>query len=247
MAVGALRAQRGNDLQVDRHWSPASAPPGRLCHRSQSRLHRGQAPGRDSLRRPRRSTESRERGALVGAVALIALEQRRHESEETPVARRRPRPSRPGIRTTPAQRTPGNPVARTLLDFASVAPLEAVRKAVAKADFQRRIDLEAIDAVTGIGRPGSARLKRALSLHRPEYARTLSPLEAEFLDLCRRHRIPVPEVVSRRSCCGEPSARSWNWTAPPVMAPTHRGRETTIGTSQCARRVTPCRATRGAR
>jgi len=85
-------------------------------------------------------------------------------------------------------------VARTLLDFASVAPLDRVRKAVAEADFQRRIDLEAIDGITGVGRPGSARLKRALSLHRPEYARTLSPREDLFLDLCRHHGLPFPEV-----------------------------------------------------
>jgi very-short-patch-repair endonuclease len=89
---------------------------------------------------------------------------------------------------------PVTPVARTLLDFASVAPLERVRSAVAEADFKRLLDLEAIDAITGVGRPGSATLRRALSLHRPEYARTLSPLEDLLLDVCRRHRIPFPEV-----------------------------------------------------
>jgi very-short-patch-repair endonuclease len=89
---------------------------------------------------------------------------------------------------------PVTPVARTLLDFASVAPLAAVRGPIAKADFRRLIDLDAVDAITGVGRPGSAKLKRALALHRPQYARTLSPLEDRFLDLCRRHRIPIPEV-----------------------------------------------------
>jgi very-short-patch-repair endonuclease len=47
---------------------------------------------------------------------------------------------------------PVTPVARTLLDFAAVAPLERVRKAVAEADFLK------------------------------------------LLDLCRRHRLPFPEV-----------------------------------------------------
>jgi very-short-patch-repair endonuclease len=89
---------------------------------------------------------------------------------------------------------PVTPIARTLLDFASVAPLERVRKAVAKADFHHGLDLEAIDALTGTGRRGSATLTRALSLHRPEYARTRSPLEDLLLDLCRRHRLPFPEV-----------------------------------------------------
>jgi very-short-patch-repair endonuclease len=89
---------------------------------------------------------------------------------------------------------PVTPVARTLLDLASVAPFEQVRKALAQADFRRRIDLEAIDAISGPGRAGSAHLKRALRLHRPEYARTLSPREDLLLDLCRRHRLPFPEV-----------------------------------------------------
>ncbi len=114
----------------------------------------------------------------------------------------RQRRSLPGVRVhraTSVERVihrglPVTPVARTLLDFASVAPLGQVRKAVAKADFKRRIELEAIDAVTGVGRAGSARLKRALALHRPEYARTLSPAEDLLLDLCRRHRLPFPEV-----------------------------------------------------
>jgi predicted transcriptional regulator of viral defense system len=101
----------------------------------------------------------------------------------TAVASPRRRRSLEGVRVHHRERVdrvmhrglPVTPVARTLLDFASVAPLTSVRKAVAKADFHRLIDLEAIDAITGPGRPGSARLKRALSLHRPEYARTLSP------------------------------------------------------------------------
>ena len=89
---------------------------------------------------------------------------------------------------------PVTSVARTLLDFASVAPLQNVRKAVKEADFGQRLDLAAIDAVTGVGRPGSAKLRRALALHRPEYARAKSDLEVLFLDLCRRHRLPFPEV-----------------------------------------------------
>jgi very-short-patch-repair endonuclease len=89
---------------------------------------------------------------------------------------------------------PVTPAARALLDFASVAPLDLVRKALAQADYQRLLDLEALDEIMGEGRAGSARLKKALSLHRPEYARTLSPAEDLLLDLCRRHRLPIPEV-----------------------------------------------------
>jgi very-short-patch-repair endonuclease len=40
-------------------------------------------------------------------------------------------------------------------------------------------------------------LRRALALHRPEYARTKSDLEVLFLDLCRRHRLPFPQVNAK--------------------------------------------------
>jgi hypothetical protein len=89
---------------------------------------------------------------------------------------------------------PVTPVARTLLDFASVAPLESLRRAIAEADYLRLLSFDEIDAVLGRGRPGSAALGRALRRHRPQYARTRSPLEDRFLDLCEKHGIPLPEV-----------------------------------------------------
>ena len=92
---------------------------------------------------------------------------------------------------------PVTPLSRTLLDFASLAPLEGVRKVVGEADFLKILDLDEIDRITGVGRPGSAKLRRALALHRPEYARTRSELEDLLLDLYRRHRLAFPEVNVR--------------------------------------------------
>jgi hypothetical protein len=100
----------------------------------------------------------------------------------------------PGIVRVVHRGLPVTTVARTLLDLASVAPLDRLRAAVAEADYQRRLDLDAIDALMVNGRSGSATLRRALALHHPQYAHTLSPLEDRFLDLCVRHRIPLPEV-----------------------------------------------------
>jgi hypothetical protein len=96
-----------------------------------------------------------------------------------------------------ARGLPVTTVARTLLDFASVTPLVRVRRAVAEADYLRLLDLAAIDAVLGRGRPGSAALRKAMERHRPQYARTLSVLEERFLDLCQRYGIPLPEVNVR--------------------------------------------------
>ena len=89
---------------------------------------------------------------------------------------------------------PVTPVARTLLDFASVASKQALRRAVAEADYLRLLDLDAIDAVLGRGRPGSRALRAALDQHRPQYARTLSVLEDRFLELCEASGLPLPEV-----------------------------------------------------
>ena len=106
--------------------------------------------------------------------------------ETTHVTSPRRRRSLAGVRVHRAERIervmhrglPATPVARTLLDFASVAPPDNVRKAVAEADFQKLLDLDAIARVTGVGRPGSSKLRRALAVHRPEYARTRSELRA---------------------------------------------------------------------
>ena len=120
----------------------------------------------------------------------------------THVCSPRRRRSLPGVRVHAAGRVervmhralPVTPVARTLLDLAAVAPFDAVRKAVAEADFKRWLDLDALDAELGRGHRGSGALRRALALHLPHYVRTRSPLEDAFLDLCRRHRISLPEV-----------------------------------------------------
>src|SRR5438552_1548927 len=105
-----------------------------------------------------------------------------HLPEITDVTSPRRRRSIEAVRVHRAERLeramhrglPVTPVARTLLDFAAVAPLGQVRKAVAEADFKHWLDLAAIDEVTGVGRPGSAKLRRALAFHRPEFARTKS-------------------------------------------------------------------------
>jgi len=119
----------------------------------------------------------------------------------SPVQRR----SVPGVHVHRARRLdrvrhrglPVTTVARTLLDFASVSSFDRLRRAVAEAEFRRLLDLEEIDAVLGRGRPGSAALGQALERHRPEYARTMSPLEGRLLDLCQGHGIPLPAVNVR--------------------------------------------------
>ena len=89
---------------------------------------------------------------------------------------------------------PTTDLEQALLDYASVAPLERVRHALANADYHQLLDLPALRAVAGCGRPGSVKLQRALKRHEPKLAHTRSPLERLFLPLCERAGIPLPDV-----------------------------------------------------
>ena len=101
---------------------------------------------------------------------------------------------RPALERTLLRRLPVTPVTRTLLDLAATSGPRLLRGAVAKADYRRLLNPAEADAVRGRGRAGSAALLAALNRHRPQYSRTLSPLEDLFLDLCENHGIPLPEV-----------------------------------------------------
>jgi Protein of unknown function (DUF559)/Transcriptional regulator, AbiEi antitoxin len=92
---------------------------------------------------------------------------------------------------------PVTSVARTLMDTAARVPAWQLRKALAEADFRDRLDPEDLRRTMGRGHPGSARLRRATEGHMPELARTLSPLEDQFLLLCEGHGIPMPEPNAR--------------------------------------------------
>jgi very-short-patch-repair endonuclease len=98
------------------------------------------------------------------------------------------------LERTSHRRFPITPIPRTLLDFASGASLIQVRRALAEADYRELLDLEAIEAVLGAGRPGSARLREALKAHQPRLARTRSRTERAFLALCESAGLPLPEI-----------------------------------------------------
>lgn len=89
---------------------------------------------------------------------------------------------------------PVTTVAQTLLDFAARAPGAAVRRALAEADYHRLLDYRAALNVLGHGKPGSAKLRRAVGAYRPELAATRSVLEERFLALCEQACLPRPQV-----------------------------------------------------
>jgi hypothetical protein len=92
---------------------------------------------------------------------------------------------------------PVTSVARTLRDIAAHLPFDELRRVIAEAEYRRLVDLEAVYRILGRGRPGAAKLRRALDAHLPELGRTISPLEDRFLLLCERFGIPLPEPNAR--------------------------------------------------
>jgi very-short-patch-repair endonuclease len=89
---------------------------------------------------------------------------------------------------------PLTPVPQLLLDLAATEPLRRLRKALANADYRNRLDIQAVNAILGRGRPGSRQLRYALTVHQPALARTKSGLEIMFFELCESARIQVPEL-----------------------------------------------------
>ena len=92
---------------------------------------------------------------------------------------------------------PVTTVAQTLVDLAATSTLSLVRQALANADYPRGVDVAAIEALIGRGRPGSARLRAALQVHQPQLARARSPIEVTFFELCERANMPLPELNVR--------------------------------------------------
>jgi very-short-patch-repair endonuclease len=89
---------------------------------------------------------------------------------------------------------PVTTVAQTLLDFASNGEPGLLRFALANADFHSLLDVEAVEAICGRGAPGSARLRAALAIHRPELAHARSKIERLLIELCETHRLPLPKL-----------------------------------------------------
>jgi predicted transcriptional regulator of viral defense system len=95
------------------------------------------------------------------------------------------------------RRFPITTVARTLIDFAATASLSRVRTALAQAEYRRLLDVQAVEAALRQGRPGTAKLRKALQRHQPRLALTRSPLENAFIPLCESAGIAVPEINVR--------------------------------------------------
>ena len=89
---------------------------------------------------------------------------------------------------------PCTTVTQTLLDLAATEPPKLVKRSLAQLDYEHVLNADAVRAICGQGRAGSTKLLQALASYMPQLAHTKSELEDEFLYVCQRFGIPLPEV-----------------------------------------------------
>lgn len=70
---------------------------------------------------------------------------------------------------------------------------DSLRLVLARAEFERILSLAALQSSLGSGRPGSGALRRAMDAHLPQLAKCVNPFERDFVLLCERFRLPIPE------------------------------------------------------
>lgn len=116
---------------------------------------------------------------------------------------------------------PVTSVPQALLDFAARA---RIRYAVAQAEYHELLDLPDVVAILGRGKPGSAKLRRAVEKHLPQLARTRSEMERLFLPLVERGGLPIPEV--NVTINGVLADAVWRDARVVVMLDGHQGRRT---------------------
>jgi len=113
--------------------------------------------------------------------------------------------SRPGIRIRhPAriERTwhrdlPVAAMPELLLAAASCLSHNALRLVLGRAEFAGVLDISLLHGSLGRGRTGAAALRVALASHLPALARCANRFEREFVLLCERCHLPIPEPNSR--------------------------------------------------
>ena len=86
---------------------------------------------------------------------------------------------------------------RTIIDLATVIPLDALEYAIHRAEAQRKLTPAHLHEILARlpGKKGTAAVRAIVE--RPHHsldARTRSPWERRFLAICRTHRIPEPRV-----------------------------------------------------
>jgi hypothetical protein len=102
-----------------------------------------------------------------------------------------------GRRTLERERYLGMPVStvpQMMVDLAAVAAKEnVIRRALGQLDFQQELDLVAISAAAGHGKPGSMALRAAIDTYDPAFKYLNEEAEVDFYEFCEAWGIrPLP-------------------------------------------------------
>ena len=71
--------------------------------------------------------------------------------------------------------------------------VDSVRLVLARAEFEGFLSLTKLEGSLTRGRPGTAKVRAAMDRHLPQLARCENGLEREYVLLCERHGIEIPE------------------------------------------------------
>jgi hypothetical protein len=74
---------------------------------------------------------------------------------------------------------------------------DSLRLVLARAEYERLLDRPSLEAVIRSGRPGAPALRAAVDAHLPALAACVNDRERDFVLLCERHRLPIPEPNTR--------------------------------------------------
>ncbi len=75
---------------------------------------------------------------------------------------------------------------------------DSLRLVLASAEFEGMLSLTSLQAAIAAGPPGSRALRTAIAAHLPQLARCRNPFECDFVLLCERFGLEIPEPNERR-------------------------------------------------
>ena len=80
-----------------------------------------------------------------------------------------------------------------LLPAAAHLHHDSLRLVLARAEFSGQLSLSSLQSRLGSGRRGSSALRAAMDAHLPQLARCVNGFERDFVLLCERFVLPIPE------------------------------------------------------
>jgi hypothetical protein len=89
------------------------------------------------------------------------------------------------------------PLPEALLAATKELSRDSLRLVLARAEFERLLDRRELEAVLRRGRRGTAALRAAVDAHLPALARCANGFERDFVLLCERQGLPIPEPNAR--------------------------------------------------